>query len=254
VIGFSAGTDSTLLLALAVRTLGRDRVVAAMGVSPSLGQRERQAGRELAASIGADFVEVETGEMNDPRYAANPSSRCFHCKSDLFRRLTDLARQRGIAAVVSGVNADDAGDYRPGLAAGRQLGVRSPLQDAGLTKAEIRDLSRALELPTWDKPAMACLASRIPYGEEITAEKLGRVERAEDLLRDLGFRQVRVRLHGSVARIEVEPERVAELAAPAMRERVARGLHAAGIDFVAVDLEGYRTGSHNEVLGKEPEW
>jgi len=253
VVAFSGGTDSTLLLALAVQTLGADHVVAAMGVSPSLGQRERETGRELAAQIGATLIEVKTGEMNDPQYAANPSSRCFHCKSDLFRCLIDLARQRRLAAVVSGANADDTGDFRPGLAAGRRLGVCNPLLESGMTKAEIREISRVMHLPNWDKPAMACLASRIPYGEAITVEKLGRVERAEDLLRDLGFRQVRVRLHGNVARIEVERERIAELAAHAMRERVARGLHAAGIDFIAVDLEGYRTGSHNEVLGSEPE-
>jgi uncharacterized protein len=254
VVGFSAGVDSTLLLALAVRALGADRVVAAMGVSPSLGRREREAGRRLADRIGAPLVEVETGEMDDPRYRVNPASRCFHCKTDLFRRLIDLARERGLAAVVSGANADDAGDFRPGLAAGRRLGVRNPMQEAGLTKAEIRELSRALGLPTWDKPAMACLASRIPYGEEITAEKLGRVERAEDLLRDLGFRQVRVRLHGDVARIEVERERIAELAAPGTRERVARELRALGVRYASVDLEGYRTGSHNETLERRPEW
>lgn len=253
VVAFSAGTDSTLLLALAVQTLGRDRVIAALGVSPSLGRREREAGRGLAARIGAELLEVETGEMADPQYLANPAGRCYHCKRDLFRCLSDLARERGIAVVVSGANVDDLGDFRPGLAAGRQLGVRNPLMEAGLTKAEIRELSRAMELPTWDKPAMACLASRIPYGEEITAEKLEHVERAEDLLRDLGFRQVRARLHGNVARIEVEPERIAELAAPVMRQRVAQALRAIGIEFVAVDLEGYRAGSHNEVLGRRPE-
>jgi pyridinium-3,5-biscarboxylic acid mononucleotide sulfurtransferase len=252
-VAFSGGTDSTLLLALALRTLGRARALAVMGVSPSLGRRERRAGRELAESIGAELVEVETGEMDDPRYLANPAGRCFHCKSDLFARVAETARGRGLAAVASGANADDTGDFRPGLAAGRALGVRNPLAEAGLTKPEIRELSRALALPTWDKPAMACLASRIPYGEAITAEKLERIERAEDLLRDLGFRQVRVRLHGNTARIEVEPERIGDLAAPAMRERVARDLRALGIDSVAVDLEGYRTGSHNEALGKGPE-
>ena len=248
VVAFSAGTDSTLLLALAVRTLGRDRVIAALGISPSLGQREREAGRRLAAQIGAALVEVETGEMSDPRYLANPASRCFHCKSALFACLQELAQARGLKAVIAGANADDAGDFRPGMAAGRRRGVRNPLFDAGLTKDEIRQLSRVLGLPTWDKPASACLASRVPYGEAITVEKLACIEQAEDRLRDLGFRQVRVRLHGDLARVEVAPERVAELVAGPLRQRVLQDLKALGIRFVTVDMEGYRTGSLNEAL------
>lgn len=246
VVAFSAGVDSTFLLALAVEVLGREKVLAAVGVSPSLAGRERKAAGELARQIGAQIVEVETCELADPAYAANPANRCFHCKSDLFKRLKEIAHQRGLAAVLSGANADDTGDFRPGMQAGAELGVRSPLLEAGLTKADIRAASRAMALPTWDKPAMACLASRVPYGEPITAEKLSRIERAEDFLRDLGFRQVRVRDHETVARLELEAGEMAR--ALAERERIVAALKALGYAYVSLDLAGFRSGSMNEVL------
>ena len=248
VVAFSAGVDSTFLLALAVRALGPQKVLAAIGISPSLGQRQLEQGRVLAGQIGAELVEIPTDELNNPKYTANPAERCFFCKSDLFTRLRALATSRGLAAIVSGANADDAGDFRPGLRAGRELGVVNPLMDAGLTKADIRQASRALGLPTWDKPAMACLASRIPYGQEITAERLARVEQAEDILKDIGFRQCRVRDHGTVARLELPSEEFAKLLE--QRGTITDLLKRVGYAYVALDLLGFRSGSMNEVLPK----
>jgi len=246
IVAFSAGVDSTYLLALAVATLGRERVLAVMGVSPSLAQREREEGHRLAEQIGADLLEIETGEMEDPNYAANPAERCFFCKSDLFTRLLDVAKERGYKAVVAGANADDTGDFRPGIQAGQDLGVRNPLLEAGLTKSEIREASQALDLPTWDKPAMACLASRIPYGQPITPERLGRVERAEYALKDLGLRTVRVRDHELVARIEIPAADMAALVE--QREGIVTALKNLGFRYVTLDLQGFRSGSMNEVL------
>jgi uncharacterized protein len=186
--------------------------------------------------------------MDDPSYVANPPDRCYYCKSELFTRLKALAGELGFAAVADGSNADDVGDYRPGQRAGRERGVRSPLQEAGLTKLEVRALSRELGLPTWDKPAMACLASRIPYGQAITADKLARVNQSERFIRSLGFAQVRVRVHDDVARIEVGEAEIAALVAPEIRPRVVARLKEIGFKFVAVDLAGYRLGSLNEAL------
>ncbi|MFA6132967.1 MAG: ATP-dependent sacrificial sulfur transferase LarE [Phycisphaerae bacterium] len=246
VVAFSAGVDSTFLLALAVETLGTSNVLAATGVSPSLPQRELDEARKLAAKIGVEMVEIVTDEQDDPNYAANPARRCFFCKSALFTRLTDLQRERGFSAVVSGANAADPGDFRPGLEAGRKLGVRNPLMEAGLTKADIRAASRTRGLPTWDKPAMACLASRIPYGEAITPQRLGRIEQAEDYLKDLGFGQCRVRDHDTVARIEVPPDNLVRL----LHERagIIERFKSLGFTYISLDLQGLRTGSMNEVL------
>jgi len=246
VVAFSAGADSTLLLALAVEALGPANVLAAVGVSPSLPAEELQAAGQIAAKIGAELVEVPTGELDDPRYAANPAERCYFCKHDLFGRLGELAARRGFDVVLSGANADDTGDFRPGMRAGEELGVRSPLMEAGLTKAEIRQISRRMNLTTWDKPAMACLASRVPYGQAITAERLGRIEQAERALHDLGFRQVRVRDHDQVARIEVPAEDLPRLLE--LRIRVAAAMKQAGYPYATMDLLGFRSGSANEVL------
>ena len=246
VVAFSAGVDSTFLLALAVETLGTPNVLAAIGVSPSLADRECRSGRALARKLGAELVEVPTGELDDPSYASNPAERCFYCKSDLFARLRALAEQRKLAAVVSGANADDRGDFRPGLRAGRDCGVHNPLMDAGLTKAEIRTASRAMGLETWDKPAMACLASRVPYGEPITAAKLSRIERAEYCLKDMGFAQCRVRDHGVLARIEVPSDEIAR--AVSHRPAIVASLKGLGYTYVCVDLQGFRSGSMNEVI------
>jgi len=251
VVAFSAGADSTLLLALAVQALGLENVLAAVGVSRSLPAEERQAARRIAGQIGAELVEVPTGELDDPRYAANPAERCYFCKHDLFGRLGELARQRGFDVVLSGANADDTGDFRPGMRAGEELGVRSPLLEAGLTKAEIRQISLRMNLPTWDKPAMACLASRVPYGQAITAERLGRIEQAERALHELGFGQVRVRDHDQVARIEVPAEDLPRLLE--LRIQVAAAMKQAGYAYATMDLLGFRSGSANEVLaGRRP--
>ena len=246
VVAFSAGVDSTFLLALAVEELSAENVLAAMGISPSLARRERQAGRNLAHQLGAELVEIETGELADPNYSANPPDRCFYCKSDLFGRLRTLAGERGFRAVVSGANADDTGDFRPGLKAGKALGVRSPLLEAGLTKNDIRAASRAMHLPTWNKPAMACLASRVPYGRKVTEEVLGRIESAEDALKGLGFAQCRVRDHYPIARIEITTDDIPVVVE--LRRQIVEALKAAGYTYVTLDLEGFRSGSMNDVL------
>jgi len=249
VVAFSGGVGSTLMLALAVRALGADNVLAAMGVSPSLARREREEGRRLAERIGAELVEIETHEMSNPLYASNPANRCFYCKTDLFGRLKELAFQREFKAVASGANADDTGDFRPGLQAGRELGILNPLMEAGLTKADIREVSRALDLPTWNKPAMACLASRVPYGQLLSPERLGRIEQAEYVLKDLGFVQCRVRDHDTIARVEVPPADLARLVAAG--PQIAAALKKLGYAYVTVDLEGFRSGSMNETLSAQ---
>ncbi len=246
VVAFSAGVDSTFLLALATETLGADLVLAAVGVSPSLPERELAEARHYAETLGVELVEVVTGEMDDPRYASNPAERCYFCKHDLFERLTDLAAKRDAGVVVSGANADDTGDFRPGLRAGRELGVRNPLMESGLTKADIRELSRRMSVPTWDKPAMACLASRVPYGQPITPEVLKRVERTEAALHDLGFRACRVRCHGQVARIELPVDDFSR--AIECREAIVAAASDAGFSYIGLDLKGLRSGSMNEVL------
>jgi len=246
VVAFSAGVDSTLLLALAVKAMGPDNVIAALGISASLPAKERQAAGEIASQLGVELVEVTTNELDDPRYAANPAERCYFCKQNLFGQLGELAKGRGFEAVLSGANADDTGDFRPGMRAARELGIRSPLMEAGLTKADIRRLSRHMNLPTWDKPAMACLASRVPYGQTITAERLGRIEQAEQALRAIGFRQVRVRDHDQVARIEVPADDLPRLLE--LRIQVAGAMKRAGYAYATMDLLGFRSGSGNEVL------
>lgn len=246
-VAFSGGVDSTFLLAAAHQTLG-DRALGVIGRSPSYPKRELQAAVELAEKIGARHIIVDTDEMSKEAYASNPPNRCYHCKSTLFGMVRKVADEEGLEEVLEGSNADDRGDYRPGMEAAKQLGVRAPLLEAGLTKDEIRALSREMGLPTWNKPAMACLSSRVPYGETITLVKLGRIEMTENGLRDLGVTALRVRDHGKVARIEVAPEAIPALAAPEMREKVIAVAKQAGYQYVALDLEGYRTGAMNEVL------
>ncbi|MHC4294908.1 MAG: ATP-dependent sacrificial sulfur transferase LarE [Planctomycetota bacterium] len=246
VVAFSGGADSALLLALSIGVLGEDNVLAVIGTSPSLPRRELEAGRRIARHLGARVCEIATDELSDPHYAANPPERCYYCKNDLFTRLQGLAAEQGYRAVVSGANADDCGDFRPGLQAGEQLGIRNPLMEAGLTKCDVRTVSSAMKLETWDKPASACLASRVPYGDAITPEKLSRIERAEYILKDLGFAESRIRHHNSLARIEVpasELSRIIEL-----REQIVTQLVALGYTYVSLDLQGFRSGSMNEVL------
>lgn len=246
-VGYSGGVDSVLLARVAVESLGAERVLAVTGRSDSLASWMEDTAREVAERFGIPWLEVETREMEDPRYAANPSNRCFFCKSELWDRLAGVAREHGLRVVVDGANADDQGDHRPGALAGAQRGVRSPLLEAGLTKAELREWSRELGLPTWDQPAAPCLASRIPYGLAVTPERLREIERAELGLRALGFRDFRVRHHGDTARLEFHPDEQAE----ALRRapELFRGVRAAGFAAVVLDLEGYRRGSLNRGLG-----
>jgi len=244
-VAFSGGVDSTLLLHAARQTLG-ERAVAATGLSETYAAEEMAEAKTIAAEIGSEHVVVGTMELTDPRYADNSHQRCFFCKTELYTKLGLVAAERGLAAVIDGSNADDGDDFRPGMRAARDLGVRSPLQEVGLTKDEIRALSARFGLRTWDKPAVACLSSRFAYGDPITVEKLKRVAAAETALRRLGFRGGRVRHHDSVARLELPAEQMAEALARA--GEVAAAVKSAGYRYVSLDLEGYRAGSANEVL------
>lgn len=250
-VAFSGGVDSSFLLKMALETLGKERVLAVTAASETYFPEEVEAARHLAQTLGAQHLVITTAELQNEEFASNPPDRCYFCKKHLMTGLTDLARERGLAVVVDGANRDDLADYRPGSRASRELGVRSPLQEAGLTKAEIRAFSRDRGLPTWDKPSLACLASRFPYWNRITPGELLRVGQAERFLRDLGFRQVRVRHHGQLARIEVLPEDFPALlrVAPDIHQR----LKELGYIFVTMDLAGYRTGSLNEALTNTPQ-
>jgi uncharacterized protein len=245
-VAYSGGVDSTLLLKLACDSLGPERVAALTAVSASLPGHELEEAQAIAQHIGARHVLIDSHETEDPRYLANAPNRCYFCKSDVFQRLVDYARREGYAWLVDGTNAEDAGDHRPGRQAAREQGVRSPLLEAGLTKAEIRNLARALELPNWDKPAAACLSSRIPYGTAITLDKLSQVEQAELALKHMGFGQLRVRHHEQIARIEVEPVDFEEVLAH--RQEIVDKLESLGYTYITLDLAGFRSGSMNEVL------
>jgi len=244
-VAFSGGVDSSVLLALAVRALGVDRVVAILAVSPSLAQDERNAAHDLAASIGASVVEIRTHEGDDPDYRRNGPDRCYFCKAEMFRVIDDeLVRSHGLLAVAYGENADDAKrPDRPGARAATEHAVLRPLADAGMDKAAVRRVARALGLASADKPASPCLASRIPHHEEVTPEKLAQVDAAESELRRLGLSDVRVRHHGDVARLEVPAAEIAMLASEPFREEVLRSVRSAGFRFVAVDLAGIQSGA-----------
>lgn len=246
VVAFSGGVDSTLVLKVAHEVLG-DRVMAVIGTSEVYPRREIESAIALATEMGVPLMLIPTRELNDPRFASNPINRCYFCKNELFTKLAAIARERGYRYVVDGTNYDDAAhDFRPGLRAGKELGVRSPLLEAGLTKAEVRQASAALGLPTWDKPSFACLASRFPYNASISREALQQVDAAEEFLYQLGFRQLRVRHYGDTARIEVEPQDIPRLAEAEMRAQVVRRLKELGYRYVTLDLVGYRSGSMNE--------
>lgn len=247
-VAFSAGVDSTFLLKVAVDTLGRERVLAVTGVSASLAGNELEESKELAGRIGARHLLLETGEMQSEEYLSNPVNRCYFCKTELFTDLQRVAREQGLDVIVDGSNSDDLGDYRPGMAAGQERGIRSPLQEAGLTKAEIRQFSQELGLPTWDKPAAPCLSSRIPYGQRVTLEKLRQIGDAERFLHSLGYREVRVRHHEAVARIELPRAEMVAFLETGHAEQVTRRLKELGFRFVSLDLQGLRSGSLNEAL------
>jgi uncharacterized protein len=244
IVAFSGGTDSALVAAVAARALG-DRALAVTAVSPSLPPGELREARDVAAVVGIRHRAVRTHEVEREAYLANGADRCYHCKTELYGVLGRVAAEESLPVVVSGANLDDLGDWRPGLRAAAEHEVRHPLVEAGFTKAEVREAARGLGVPTWDKPASACLSSRIEHGVRITVDELSRVGRAERALKDLGFRQVRVRVHGDIARVEVEPADLAQLASDGVRERVVGSLKALGYRYVTLDLEGFRSGSMN---------
>lgn len=248
-VAYSGGVDSTLLLKVARDTLGQDNVIAVTALSPLYPERELAQAKEIARSIGVDHLLIESNEMEIPGFSKNPPNRCYYCKRELFEKLVNLSKDRAIASVVEGSTLDDLKDHRPGRVAIQELGIRSPLIEAMFTKGEVRQLSSALGLPTWDKPSFACLASRFPYGEEITPEELGMVDKAEEFLLRLGFKQVRVRHYQNLARIEVFAEEIGRFMEDGIRERVVSHLKGLGYKYITLDLQGFRSGSMNEVLG-----
>jgi uncharacterized protein len=248
-VAFSGGVDSTFLLKVASEELG-ENVLAVIARSETYPEREVRTAARMARELGVKHLLIKTEEIDNPKFAENSPLRCYHCKQELFSRLREMASVRSIPHVLDGSNHDDRGDYRPGAKAGRELGVRSPLREAGLTKREIRLLSKGMGLPTWDKPSLACLASRFPYYTAIERRTLLKVGRAEDVVRGLGLTQVRVRHHGEIARLEVRPEEFRKLMTESARRRVIAGLKKLGYAYITLDIEGYRTGSLNEPLRK----
>jgi len=253
VVAFSGGVDSSVVLALAVSELGAHRVLAVTATSETYPHEERALAHQIASVLGVRHRLVAGNELQIEGFSQNPPDRCFYCKHELFEKLGEIARSEGFAAVCDGANRDDQGDFRPGIRAADELGVRHPLLEAGLGKDAVRALARSLGLPNWERPAMACLSSRFPYGEPITGEKLVRVGEAERYLRRLGLEGLRVRHHGPLARIEVPAHEIARLAEPPTREAVVAELKRLGFTYVTLDLEGFRSGSMNEVLRADQE-
>ena len=247
-VAYSGGVDSALLLKVAGDVLGGERAVGALASSAAYDEEETAEALRTAEALGARVVRLETRELDDPRYVANGADRCYFCKAELFGQLEPLAARLGLAHVVYGMQTDDRGDWRPGQRAARERGVRAPLDEAGLGKDDVRALARALGVPVWEKPAMACYSSRIPYGTPVTVEALAQIGRAERALRRLGLRQVRVRHHETLARIEVDPADFPRLLDADLREQLVAAVRAAGYRHVTLDLQGYRTGSLNEAL------
>lgn len=247
VVAFSGGVDSAFLACAAYRVLG-SRALAVTALSPSYSAHQHQLALTVVRQVGLPHEFIHTYEMARPEYRANPTNRCYFCKYELYQQLTALARARGYRVVADGTNADDRQDVRPGRLAAREFGVRSPLDEVGLTKEEIRTLARRAGLATWDEPASACLASRIPYYKEVTDEKLRTIERAEDALRHLGFRVFRVRHHDQVARLEIAPDEMARAVEPRVARAIVEALRAVGYLYVTLDLQGYRPGSLNDAV------
>jgi len=249
VVAFSGGVDSSLLLKVARDTLGDNNVLAVTALSPLYPERELGEAKKSIETLGVRHRLIQSNELEIPGFSKNPPNRCYYCKDKLFRELKDLAKEEVISFVVEGSTLDDDKDHRPGRVAIQELGIRSPLKEALFTKIEVRKLSKRLGLPTWDKPSFACLASRFPYGEEITEEALRMVDAAEDFLFGLGFKQVRVRHYGNLARIEILKEEMTRLMNGSLREKVVNHLKKIGYRYITLDLQGFRSGSMNEVLG-----
>ena len=245
-LGFSGGVDSAYLASVAAEALGRERVLAVIGRSASYPEEQWRVAREVATHLDLPVAEIDTEEMADARYVSNPSNRCYFCKTELWSKLAPLARDRGLAVVIDGTNADDLSGHRPGMQAAREHGVRSPLAEVGMTKRDVRDRSRARGLPTWSQPSAPCLSSRLQYGLSVTPERLGQVERAERRLRDLGISgDLRVRHHGDLARVELSREMLALWLSPIPMRMMIAAVRAAGFARVAIDLRGFRSGSLN---------
>ncbi len=250
-IAFSGGIDSSLLLKVALEVLGAENVLAVTASSKLYPAEETGYAKKLARSLSANHIILTTDTLKNQRFSANPPDRCYYCKKELFSELRRIADQKGLAYVIDGSNADDYQDFRPGIKAGQEMGVKSPLREAGLTKKEIRKTARRQGLPNWNKPSMPCLSSRFPYGDLITSPKLRQVEEAERFLRLLGFGETRVRHHGDTARIEVTEKAIKKVVSPLLRKKIAAKLTSLGFNYVALDLQGFRSGSMNEVLAKE---
>ena len=250
-VAFSSGVDSTFLLKAALEALGGENVIAVTASSCSFPERELKEAKEFCEKNGVRHIICKSEELDIDGFRQNPKNRCYLCKHELFEKIWEIARENGMNAVAEGSNMDDNGDYRPGLIAVKELGVRSPLRQAELYKEEIRELSKEMGLPTWDKQSFACLSSRFVYGETISEKKLGMVDKAEQLLLDMGFHQVRVRIHGNIARIEVLPDEITKIVEDGNRTKIANQLKEYGFGYVTLDLLGYRTGSMNETLDEK---
>jgi len=246
-VAYSGGVDSTFLAVTAHEVLGKNSL-AVFAASPVAPPMEKEEAGDLAHNVGLRFKIIESNEMSNPDFVANPPERCYYCKRELYSELKPIAKAEGLKWIADGTNADDLHDFRPGRKASAEAGIRSPLLEAGLTKTEIRQLSHAKSLPTWDRPASPCLASRIPYGIPVTAETLNKIARGEQYLHNLGIRELRLRHHGDIARIELAPEDMAKIITPEIRQDIVTHLKALGYKYVALDLTGYRIGSLNEVL------
>ena len=250
-VAFSSSVDSTFLLKAALEALGGENVIAVTASSCSFPERELKEAKEFCEKNGVRHIVCKSEELDIDGFRQNPKNRCYLCKHELFEKIWEIARENGMNAVAEGSNMDDNGDYRPGLIAVKELGVSSPLRQAELYKEEIRELSKEMGLPTWDKQSFACLSSRFVYGETISEKKLGMVDKAEQLLLDMGFHQVRVRIHGNIARIEVLPDEITKIVEEGNRTKIANQLKEYGFDYVTLDLLGYRTGSMNETLDEK---
>lgn len=250
-VAFSSGVDSTFLLKAALEALGGENVIAVTASSCSFPERELKEAKEFCEKNGVRHIVCKSEELDIDGFRQNPKNRCYLCKHELFEKIWEIARENGMNAVAEGSNMDDNGDYRPGLIAVKELGVSSPLRQAELYKEEIRELSKEMGLPTWDKQSFACLSSRFVYGETISEKKLGMVDKAEQLLLDMGFHQVRVRIHGNIARLEVLPDEITKIVEEDNRTKIANQLKSYGFDYVTLDLLGYRTGSMNETLDEK---